>query len=540
MKRVVEWKSFVMQSRYFSLLVICFFFFSGNIFALTHNFEDKTVEINKNDAGKWDYEHVVINYTNGSIFKGHVDTKLNLIKGEYFDKNTESVYSGSFNENGQPDGAGIKKLKDGTVYDGHWIDGSFRGQGKKTCSDGSIIEGNFVSDELISGKDSYIKWTNGASYRGETVNGVFNGVGTYTFEDGSVYTGTFVDNKRTGFGTTVYDGSEYTGYYYGDVRTRNGDFKFHNGYEYKGNFFEGTFNGTGYLLVEEDEKLIYASDNWTDTQIPEDSKIIFEDGLVWEGKVKDGAPVLGMGIWTTQEERLAKLKEKNSYCELASYVIGDNTIIVASVYSPEEINQIIHSANYIRDFNNFYEAHKSTFEKVIKGMQAVAGVFAFIPSPIQPFAVAASIGLASIDISLKTMEVTFDIYDVIKAGNQSIIKDIALNYGKDIAWDVLDIILMGKPTNITLKGLEGVLTKAKISPEVVEKIINSSVNAGAVVTASVSALLAANTKMSETERQLRNLKRVKDLSEKGLIKQGKNLLMHLIYPTTQEKNMITI
>lgn len=509
-----------MQSRYFFLLVLCFFVLSGNLFAKTFYYEDKTVDINKNDAGKWNYENVVINYNNGNIFKGHVDSKLNLIKGEYHDKNTDSVYIGSFNENQQPNGKGKKTLKDGTVYEGHWIDGSFKGQGKKINSDGTIIEGNFVSDDLISGKDSYIQWTNGASYRGETVNGVFNGVGTYTFEDGSVYTGTFVDNKRTGFGSTVYDGSEYTGYYYGDVRNRNGDFKFYNGYEYKGNFFEGTFNGTGYLLVEEDEKLIYASDNWTGAQIPEDGKIIFEDGLVWEGAIKDGAPVIGKGIWTTQEERLAKLKEKNSYCELVSYAIGDNTIIVASVYSPEEINQIIHSVNYIRDFNNFYKAHKSTFTKVIRGMQAVAGVLAILPSPIQPFAVAASIGLAAIDISLKTMEATFDIYDAIKAGNQSIIKDIALNYGKDIAWDILDIILMGTPTTMPLKGLNTVLTKAKVPAKIVEQIINSSVNVGAVVTASVSALLAANTKMSDTERILRSIKPVRDLSDKNLFKQG--------------------
>lgn len=512
-----------MPSRNFLILVISLFVFSSSLFAKTFEYEDKSVEINKNEAGKWDYERVVINYKNGNIFKGHVDSSLNLIKGEFFYKNTESIYSGTFNSNGQPDGEGKKVLKDGTVYDGHWIDGSFRGKGKKICSDGSIIEGNFVSDELISGKDSYIQWTNGASYRGDTDNGVFNGVGTYVFEDGSVYTGTFVDNKRSGFGTTVYDGSSYTGYYYGDVRNRNGDFKFYNGYEYKGNFFEGTFSGTGYLLVDEDEKAIYASDNWTDAQIPEDSKIIFEDGLVWEGKVKDGAPVLGMGIWTTQEERLAKLRESNSYCELASYTLGDNTIIVASVYTPEEINQIIHSVNYIRDFNNFYKEHKSTFTKVIRGMQAVAGVLAIIPSPIQPFAIAASIGLAAIDISLKTMEATFDVYDAIRAGNQSIIKDIAVNYGKDIAWDVLDIILMGTPTKIPLKGLKGVLTKAKVPAKVVEQIINSSVKVGAIITADISAVLAANTKMSETERMLRSLRPVRELNDKDLIQQGNRL-----------------
>lgn len=161
--------------------------------------------------------------------------------------------------------------------------------------------------------------------------------------------------------------------------------------------------------------------------------------------------------------------------------------------------------------------------KIKKCLTAVAGVLAIIPSPIQPFAIAASIGLAAIDISLKTMEATFDVYDAIRAGNQSIIKDIAVNYGKDIAWDVLDIILMGTPTKIPLKGLKGVLTKAKVPAKVVEQIINSSVKVGAIITADISAVLAANTKMSETERMLRSLRPVRELNDKDLIQQGNRL-----------------
>lgn len=502
--------------------------FSFSLCAKTFTYDDKIVDIEKTDSGKWDYNHVIISYKNGNKFSGQVDNKLNLIRGKFYYKNSGSLYTGTFNTNGQPNGKGEKVLSDGTIYDGNWVDGNFRGIGKKVCPDGSRIEGNFISDDLVSGKDCYIQWTNGASYKGDTENGVFSGVGKFTFEDGSIYEGSFIDNKRTGFGTTTYDGSTYTGYYYGDVRNRNGDFKFYNGYEYKGNFFKGNFYGTGYLLVEEDEKLIYASDNWKDAQIPEEGKIICEDGVVWEGTIKDGAPVMGMGIWTTQEERLAKLRESNSYCELASYNLGDNTIIVASVYSPEEINEIIHSVNYIRDFNNFYKAHKSTFNKVIRGMQAVAGVLAIVPSPIKPFAIAASIGLAGIDISLKTMEATFDVYDAIRAGNQSIIKDIAQNYGYSIAWDILDIILMGTPKSIPLKELEGLLTKTKIPAEIVEQVIKSSVKVGAIISASVSAVLATNTKMSETERILRSIKPVKDLNDMDLIQQGNRLKETLI------------
>lgn len=515
-----------MRNKKIFLIGLGLLFFSQILFARTFSYSDKTVEIEKDSSGNWDYNNVKINYKSGDLFKGKVDSQLNLIEGEFFYNSTKAAYTGTFNKNGQPHGLGKRSLPDGTIYDGNWIDGKFRGYGKKINSDGSLIEGNFVSDSVVAGKDSYIQWSNGASYKGETdETGVFNGNGTYTFENGDTYEGGFVDNKRTGFGKSTYNGSSYTGSYYGDVRNGNGDFVFYNGYEYKGHFFEGTFNGTGYLLVDEDEKCIYASDDWDGGAIPENgnAKIIFEDGLVWEGVVKDYSPVVGSGIWTTQEERLAKLKEKNNYSQLASYSINGNNIIVASVYTPEEVQKIIHSANYVRDFDNFYKSHKSTFDKVIKGLQVVAGVLSIVPSPVQPLVIAVSIGLATVDISLKTMDASFDLYDAIKAGNQSFIKNILVDYGKDIAFDVIDIICMGSSAVVSLKGLESGLKLAKLPDAVIRIITDSSLKIGAIIAATTSALVAKNTRMGEIEKQLRSLQPVKNLSDKDLIRQGNRL-----------------
>ncbi len=508
------------------IFLLSLFFFTQILFAKTFSYSDKTVEIEKDSNGKWNYNDVKINYKSGDVFKGKVDSQLNLIEGEFFYNSTKAAYTGTFNKKGQPHGWGKRSLPDGTIYDGNWVDGKFRGYGKKINSDGSLIEGNFVSDSVVAGKDSYIKWANGASYRGETdENGVFNGIGKYTFENGDTYEGGFVDNKRIGLGKSTYNGSSYMGYYYGDVRNGNGDFAFYNGYEYKGHFFDGTFNGTGYLLADEDEKCIYASDDWDGGVIPENknTRIIFEDGVVWEGSVKDYEPVIGTGIWTTQEERLAKLREKNNYTQLASYSINGNNIIVASVYTSEEVQKIIHSVNYVRDFDNFYKSHKSTFDKVIKGMQTVAGVLAIVPSPVQSFAIAASIGFAVADISLKTMDASFDLYDAIKAGNRSFIKNIAIDYGKDIAFDVLDIILMGAEAKIPLKGLKNGLEKIKLPDAVIKKITDSSLKIGAIIAATTSALVAKNTEISEIEKQLRSLQPVKNLSDKELIQHGNRL-----------------
>lgn len=509
-----------MQNKRSLVFLICLLISSGFSFAKTFKYADKTVDIKK-ISGSWDYEHVLIKYKNGDVFKGHADNNLNLIKGELIYNKSKTVYTGTFNNN-QPDGQGKKVLKDGTVYDGHWEDGKFRGRGVKLCPDGSRIEGNFISDDLISGKDSFIQWANGASYKGETEDGVFNGSGKYTFEDGTVYEGEFIDNMRTGFGRTTYNGSSYTGYYYGDVRNRLGDFKFYNGYEYKGNFFEGTFSGTGYLLAEEDEKVIYASDCWDGAQIPEEGKIIFEDGLVWEGSIKGGIPVAGKGIWTTQEQRLAKIREMNSNCELVSYGINDKSIIVASVFTEEEKAQLMQSVNYLRDFKDFYKAHRPTFDKIIKGMQLVADVLATTPSPIQPFAIAVSIGLAAVDISLKSLEPGFDVYAALKAGNKSIIKDIARNYGKDIAFDVLEIILMGQAANV-LGNVEEALEKSKMSPEMVQLIMLAFVRAGDYISKACSSVMDENKEMSDLEVFLKSLKPVRELNEAGLMQQGNRL-----------------
>ena len=468
------------------LLVICFFNIScsktkqkENI-SLNDNESSSVLEpeiiIEKKNDGSFNYEKVTVKFPSGTVFNGKTDEDLNFIEGQVSYNNKQQIYTGSLNNNCQPHGFGKMVFENGSVFEGNWNNGELRGQGKKIYSDGSIIEGNFVADKIVFGNNSYIKWANGTSYRGQTdENGVFNGNGKFIFEDGTSYEGTFIDNHRTGFGKSDYNDSQYIGYYQGDYRTGKGDFSFSNGYEYKGNFQEGTFSGTGYLLAQEKEKIIYASNDWDGTELKK-GKIITENGDVWEGGIENSQPVAGTGIWTTQKERLAKLREKGNFVQQVIYEINDKSIIVASVYTPEEIEQIIHSANYLRDFDNFYKLHKETFDKVITGIKVISGILAVSPTPIAPLAAAVNVGITMINISLKTMDAGFDFYDAFKSGNNSILKNIAFEYGKDIAGDLINIMFMG--TAISNSGI-GQGTEAFMDsfvPNMINKLNNLGLN----------------------------------------------------------------
>lgn len=448
------------------------------VFLISCSRSDKEpkVTIEKQKDGTLNYDNVTITYSNGTKFTGKTDEDLNYIEGEIFYSDSKQRYIGSLSKDGLPDGYGKMFFEDGAVFDGNWINGQFRGRGKKIFADGSSVEGNFVSDEAVFGNDSHIIWANGASYYGSTdENGVFNGNGKYIFSDGTSYEGAFVDNRRSGFGVTDYNGSKYVGTYQGDLRTGKGDFKFYNGYEYKGNFQQGTFCGIGYLLAQEKENIIYASNDWNGAD-PKKGKIITENGDVWEGNIENSKPVAGTGIWTTQEERLAKLKEKGNYCQLISYTLNEKEVVVASVYTPDEVDQIIHSVNYLRDFDNFYKAHRETFDKVIRGMQVVTGVLAVAPTPIAPFAAAANVALATLNISLKTMDASFDVYDALRSGNDSILKDIALEYGKDIAGDAIALLFMGTAIDKGLTG-QGAETFKAAGLELAKKLQGLGLNA---------------------------------------------------------------
>ena len=396
------------------------------------------------------------------IYEGNFVDDKKQGKGKEYESDSNYYYEGSW-LNDKYHGQGLLISESGTKFEGCFENGKIKGYGNKTNSTGEVLKGNWKNADLLNGENcSYI--SNGkAKYSGSFVDGKFDGLGTYTDDEGTTYEGTFSENQRTGIGQQVYsDGSVYTGYYFGNQRNGQGSFEFSNGMQYEGGFLNGTFYGTGYLSAEEnDEITIIASDEWNGIEIPENSdsdsttsadgllaavalpktgKILFSNGDMWEGYMQNGLPVAGLGIWTTQEERLAKMNSQDSHVVLASYQLNNKNYDLSSVYSDYEVAEIISSDAYLVGFNDFYKKHKATIDKVVGGLQAVAAVLTIIPSPIQPIAAAVDIGLSVAQISLKTISTSIDIYDACMAGNKNLVPELLKDYGKDIAWDAINII----------------------------------------------------------------------------------------------------
>ncbi len=410
----------------------------------------------KNGYGK------LFNKRTNAIYEGYFLNDERSGEGTEYIEGSSYTYKGSWLKN-QKNGYGECIDKDGTRYVGYFENGKIKGEGIKTNSNGDIVSGNWTNNEYPSGEKCSYYGIDGQRYHGEIVDGKFEGYGTFIDSTGTKYEGTFTGNQRTGFGQQIYaDGSVYTGYYYGNQRNKEGTFEFSNGYTYEGGFLNGVFYGNGFLTAEENEEItVIASSEWNGLDVPDNSegattsdgeqivasiklprtgKILFSNGDMWEGYMDNGNPIAGLGIWTTQEERLAKIESKNKNVILCSYQYHNNEYDLSSVYSDYEVKTIITSNTYLTSFNDYYLKHKKTLDKVVGGLQTVASILSILPSPIQPIAAGVDIGLSIAQISLKTISTSEQIYDVCIAGNQTLIPGMLKDYGKDIVWDAVNCL----------------------------------------------------------------------------------------------------
>lgn len=399
---------------------------------------------------------------NNTIYEGQFVNNERSGEGTEYIEGTLYTYKGSWLKN-QKHGYGELITNEGTSYVGYFENGVIKGEGIKTNSNGDIIKGIWVNNDLPSGETCSYIGQNGQQYHGEIVDGKFEGYGTFIDSNGTKYEGSFIENQRTGFGQQIYtDGSVYTGYYYGNQRNKEGIFEFSNGYTYEGGFLNGLFHGNGFLTAEENGELtVIASSEWNGISVPENSegfsasgdepiiastmlprsgKILFSNGDMWEGYMVQGNPIAGLGIWTTQEERLAKIENDSKGIILCSYTINNTVYDMSSVYSDSEVQNIISSEAYLTNFNDYYLKHKQTIDKIVGGLQFVSSVLSIVPSPIQPIAIGIDIGLSVAQITLKTISTSEQIYEVCVAGNKNLIPGMIKDYGKDIVWDAINCL----------------------------------------------------------------------------------------------------
>lgn len=447
---------------------------------------------------------IFIDKRQNTTYEGYFLNDKKNGKGTEYSNNSNYSYSGDWKYD-LYNGQGRLVSKSGTTYEGTFVNGKVRGLGKKINSDGSVLNGNWQNSDIMSGADCSFYGTDGRKFSGEIVDGKFEGYGSYKDSSGNFYEGSFSGNQRTGIGQQSYVGKNgkvcgvYTGSYFGNQRSGNGTFEFANGMLYEGGFINGQFYGTGYLSSEEnDEITIIASDGWDGMEVPQNSeavssaddasvasvrlpkngKILFSNGDMWEGFMSNGLPVAGLGIWTTQEERLARLSSPDNHAILASYQLNDTVYDLSSVYDAHEVFQIISSEAYLAGWNDSYKKHKPTIDKIIGGLQLVAGVLSIIPSPIQPIAAAVDIGLSVVQISLKTVSTSIDIYDACVAGNSTLIPGMLKDYAKDIVWDAINVIIPaggGKAIEkVSAKAAEGMGKAGRVIANVIGKAVSKN------------------------------------------------------------------
>lgn len=102
------------------------------------------------------------------------------------------VFFGEYSHNEMVKGKII--YKDGSSFEGAWVDGMKHGKGKLHIRDCSVYYGDFKAGAM-HGKGTFKK-EDGALYEGEFKNGLFHGIGKYTWPDGSTYRGAWWEGER--------------------------------------------------------------------------------------------------------------------------------------------------------------------------------------------------------------------------------------------------------------------------------------------------------------------------------------------------------
>lgn len=143
-------------------------------------------------------------------------------------------------------GKGKLILPDGTTYDGEWREGKKEGFGHLSLPNGDRYVGHFRDDDF-SGEGTLTK-SNGDIYAGIWLNGKLNGEGSLTTKQGLMYVGGFIENEFSGTGEITYpDGTHYQGGFSKNLFHGQGMLTYRDGKKYTGQFLEGKFHGKGEL-----------------------------------------------------------------------------------------------------------------------------------------------------------------------------------------------------------------------------------------------------------------------------------------------------
>ncbi|KAM9707175.1 MORN repeat-containing protein 1 isoform 1-T1 [Dama dama] len=164
--------------------------------------------------------------------------------GVYVYPNSFFRYEGEW-RGGKKHGRGKLLFKDGSYYEGDFVDGEITGEGCRHWA----LTGNTYTGQFVLGEPQghgVMKYQAGGHYEGELFHGLREGHGCLVDADRQVYLGSFHDNKRHGRGRMTFrNGDEYEGNWVQDQRQGHGMLRLVDGSTYEGQWHSDVFSGQG-------------------------------------------------------------------------------------------------------------------------------------------------------------------------------------------------------------------------------------------------------------------------------------------------------
>lgn len=109
---------------------------------------------------------------------------------------SSKVYTGFRNENGQKEGFGVMRCKDGSIYNGQWKQDKRDGHGT-LFFDGGVFEGQWLRGGAHG--EGKVSFKNGDAFEGHYAENKKCGPGIYRWKDGSQEVGEYVDGAKHGW-----------------------------------------------------------------------------------------------------------------------------------------------------------------------------------------------------------------------------------------------------------------------------------------------------------------------------------------------------
>ncbi|XP_038677637.1 MORN repeat-containing protein 1-like [Scyliorhinus canicula] len=180
-------------------------------------------------------------------YVGEVKQQMRDGFGLYVYPNSFFQYEGEWKK-GKKHGIGKFLMKDGSYYEGEFLNGEIEGNGVRYwAASGNEYCGQFSQGEIHG--YGVMKYFNGARYEGEFHYGARTGHGAMIDNEGQVYRGSFHSNKRQGEGELFYqNGDHYQGDWVLDRRQGHGILQYADSSYYEGQWRNDLFNGQGSMI----------------------------------------------------------------------------------------------------------------------------------------------------------------------------------------------------------------------------------------------------------------------------------------------------